>query len=158
MQQPLQPSMQPTAGYYIDKIHYLPLRVYYEDTDVSGLVYHANYLRYFERARSDMVRLIGIDQAALLAKPPEERQFFAIRSIHIEYISPAYYDDMLVVNSHLAALKAASFVIDQCLMREDKMLCKAHVQAAFLKSDGRPTRLLASARQAMQQVLIAHGS
>jgi acyl-CoA thioester hydrolase len=146
--------MQPTAGCYIDKIHYLPIRVYYEDTDVSGVVYHANYLRYFERARSDMVRLVGIDQAALLAKPQNERQFFAIHSIHITYISPAYYDEALVVKSHLSRLKAASFVIDQCLMRDDKMLCKAHVQAAFLRNDGRPTRLSPQSRLAMQQVLL----
>jgi acyl-CoA thioester hydrolase len=145
----------PTAGTITDKVHRLPLRIYYEDTDVSGLVYHANYLRYFERARSDMIRLIGMDQAAMLAAPLAERLFFAVRSIQIEYIKPARYDDALVVESRLVELGAASLIMLQRLLRGEQLLCEARVRAAFLGGEGMPRRLPAAARSAMVELLVS---
>lgn len=127
----------PTAGAYQDREHHLPIRVYFEDTDFSGLVYHANYLRYFERARSDMLRCAGIDQKAAFEGGDG---VYAVAEMTIRYKRPARYDDALLVVSTVEAVKAASCVIHQRVMRDGELLCEADVLAAFLSPGGRPKR------------------
>ena len=127
----------PTAGAYQDREHHLPIRVYFEDTDFSGLVYHANYLRYFERARSDMLRCAGIDQKAAFEGGDG---VYAVAEMTIRYKRPARYDDALLVVSTVEAVKAASCVIHQRVMRDGEFLCEADVLAAFLSPGGRPKR------------------
>jgi acyl-CoA thioester hydrolase len=122
--------------------HHLPVRVYFEDTDHSGLVYHANYLRYMERARSDMLRLAGIDQKTTHLGGVG---VYAVADLSIKYLRPAQYDDALIVISRVIAIRAASVMIQQTIVRSnerpaDTILTQATVHAAFLAPNGRPTR------------------
>lgn len=118
-------------------IHKWPLRVYYEDTDLAGLVYYANYLKFIERGRSEMVREAGIDQVAMKA----EGVVFAVRKVTADYLKPAHYDDQLVVETELKTLTAARFSMDQRVLRGDDVLFTAEVQIVCLNADGKPLRI-----------------
>jgi acyl-CoA thioester hydrolase len=126
-----------TPGYFDGPTHLFRARVYFEDTDLSGVVYHANYLRYMERARSDMLRLAGINQRA--ANDAGEGAW-AVTDLAIRYRRPAKLDDDLTVISRVEAVRGASVIIAQRVMRGDDMLSEARVTAAFVSPDGRPRR------------------
>jgi acyl-CoA thioester hydrolase len=128
---------QPTEGRFAGVEHRLPLRVYFEDTDLSGVVYHANYLRYMERARSDMLRLAGIDQRATFEGGGGA---YAIADLHIRYRAPARLDDALIVASRVTATTPARVVIHQTVRREQEVLAEAVVTAALVAGNGRPLR------------------
>ena len=128
---------QPTEGRFAGVEHRLPLRVYFEDTDLSGVVYHANYLRYMERARSDMLRLAGIDQRATFEGGGGA---YAIADLHIRYRAPARLDDALIVASRVTATTPARVVIHQTVRREQEVLADAVVTAALVAGNGRPLR------------------
>ena len=115
------------------------VRVYYEDTDMSGVVYHANYLRFFERGRSDYLRLSGIDHAALLKR--EEPLVLTLRRITTEFIIPAKIDDLLDVYTIGRDAKGARFFFSQEIKRGEEVLCTAEVEAACMNMEGRPRRL-----------------
>jgi acyl-CoA thioester hydrolase len=117
--------------------HYFALRVYFEDTDVAGIVYYANYLRFMERARSDMLRAIGVDQRAALESG---EGVYAVAEVAVKYRQPAKLDDDLLVVTEIEAIRAASVLIHQRVMRGDEVLTDANVTAAFLSPDGRPKR------------------
>jgi acyl-CoA thioester hydrolase len=127
---------QPYAGAFIGGTHHFALRVYFEDTDVAGIVYYANYLKYMERARSDMLRCAGIDQRGALEAG---EGVYVVAEAKIKYRAPARLDDALVVLSALREVRAASCVIQQRVMRGNDMLAEAMITAAFLV-DGRPRR------------------
>ena len=120
-----------------DVAHLFPVRVYFEDTDLSGVVYHANYLRFMERARSDMLRLAGIDQRAAFVAGEGA---YAVTDLHIRYAAPARLDDSLVVESRLRRVRAASVVIHQRVMRGAVLLTDARVTAALVAASGRARR------------------
>jgi acyl-CoA thioester hydrolase len=128
---------RPYAGGFAGGVHRFALRVYFEDTDLTGIVYHANYLRYLERARSDMLRAAGIDQRA--AHEAGEGAY-AVADLAIRYRRPARLEDALVVHSRVADVRAASCLIHQRVMRGDEVVAEAEVTAAFLSPDGRPRR------------------
>ncbi len=128
---------KPYAGAFVGRTHHFALRVYFEDTDVAGIVYYANYLRFMERARSDMLRAAGIDQRAAL---DSGLGVYAVVEVNIRYRAPARLDDELVVLSTLEAVRASSVVIHQRVMRGDEILADARVTAAFLSPEGRPKR------------------
>jgi acyl-CoA thioester hydrolase len=128
---------QPFAGRFVGCEHRFALRVYFEDTDLTGIVYHANYLRFMERARSDMLRAAGIDQRA--AHEAGEGAY-AVSDLAIRYRRPARLDDALVVLSRLKDVRGASCVIQQRVMRGTDELAVADVTAAFIAPDGRPRR------------------
>jgi len=130
-------ALFPASGQFADREHRFPLRVYFEDTDLSGVVYHANYLRYMERARSDMLRALGIDQRAAQTKG---EGVYAVTDIAVRYRAPARLDDDLEVRSRLVQLGAARCVIAQSVWREDTELTQGNVTVAFLDSAGRPRR------------------
>jgi len=117
--------------------HRFPLRIYFEDTDVAGIVYYANYLRFMERARSDMLRAVGIDQRATLES---DGGVYAVAEVAIRYRRPARLDDVLLVSSRVLEVRAASTVIHQRVMRGDEVLTEGQVTAAFLTTGGRPQR------------------
>lgn len=127
----------PYAGAFVDGVHRFALRVYFEDTDLTGIVYHANYLRFMERARSDMLRAAGIDQRA--AHEAGEGAY-AVSALAIRYRRPAKLDDALVVVSRVQEIRAASCAIHQRVMRKLEVLAEADVTAAFVAPDGRPRR------------------
>jgi acyl-CoA thioester hydrolase len=113
------------------------VRIYFEDTDLSGVVYHANYLRYMERARSDMLRLAGIDQRA--AQEAGEGAW-AITDLTLKYRLPARLDDALTVESRMVAVRGASVRIAQTIRRDADILTRGEVTAAFVSPDGRARR------------------
>ena len=127
---------QPYAGAFIGGTHHFALRVYFEDTDVAGIVYYANYLKYMERARSDMLRCAGIDQRGALEAG---EGVYVVAEANIKYRASARLDDALRVLSEVREVRAASCVIQQRVMRGNDMLAEAMITAAFLV-DGRPRR------------------
>ena len=127
----------PYRGGFVGNTHRFALRVYYEDTDVAGIVYYANYLKYMERGRSDMLRAAGVDQRAALETGEGT---YAVADVTIKYLSPAKLEDELVVVSTIRHLRAASVLIHQRVMRGEEILTDATVTAAFLGMDGRPKR------------------
>ena len=127
----------PTSGRFIAAEHHFPLRVYFEDTDLSGLVYHANYLRYMERARSDMLRIAGIGQRAALE---EGEGVYAVTDLQIRYRRPARLDDDLMVVSRVSQVSAATCAIQQAVMRGEEILTQGDISVAFLTPQGRPRR------------------
>jgi acyl-CoA thioester hydrolase len=131
------PDIRPHDGRFVSGKHYFACRVYFEDTDFSGIVYHANYLRYMERARSDMLRQLDMDQHAAYESG---EGVYAVVDLTMKYLSPARLDDDLVVVSTVETLRAASVIIDQTIIRGSDLITSASVHAAFLTPDGRPRR------------------
>ena len=121
-----------------DGRHHMQVRVYYEDTDFSGIVYHANYLRFMERGRTNHLRLLGAEQRALFAQAENEAPSFAfvVRSMQIEYLKPARMDDVLDVVTWPVVVKGASITLAQEVRRGDELLVKVEVRVAFI-SEGR---------------------
>ena len=134
---PAAPTDQPVDGRFDGPEHRFPVRVYFEDTDLSGIVYHANYLRYMERARSDMLRLAGIDQRA---HQESGGGAYAVTALNIRYRAPARLDDALLVLTNLRQIRAASVDIHQRVMRGSEILTEADVTAALVGASGRPVR------------------
>ena len=128
---------EPYAGAWIGGTHHFALRVYFEDTDVAGLVYYANYLKFMERARSDMLRSVGIDQRAVLESGGG---VYVVAEARIKYHRPAKLDDALRVLSEVESVRAASCVIHQRVMRGHQLLVDAMITAAFISAEGRPKR------------------
>ena len=125
--------------------HLYAVRVYYEDTDLSGITYHANYLRWFERARSDLLRLLGIDQRAAIESGEGA---YALSEVNLRYLRPAKLDDDVVIETRCTELGAASCRMHQIARRGDEMLCEAHLRVGFITLDGRPRRQPAEWRDA----------
>ena len=117
--------------------HHQPVRVYYEDTDFSGVVYHASYLRFMERGRTNYLRLLGADQRALFEEVAREAPGFAfvVRSMSIDFLKPARMDDLLEVVTRTAEVKGASITLHQIVMRGEQTLVEAVVQVAFVSAD-----------------------
>jgi acyl-CoA thioester hydrolase len=128
---------KPYDGGFKGNTHYFALRVYIEDTDLGGVVYHANHLRFLERARSDLLKSVGIDQRAALERG---EGVYAVAELHIKYCRPARLDDDLVVISRIVELRGASCVLVQKVVRNGEILAEATVTVAFLTPAGRPRR------------------
>jgi acyl-CoA thioester hydrolase len=131
------PLHTPYRGGFVGPEHHFALTVYFEDTDTAGVVYYANYLRFMERARSDMIRAVGIDQQAVLR---EGGDAYYVADVHIRYLKPARLGDDLQVISTVEQVRAASVIIHQRVMRGPEQLTDARVTAAYLTADGRPQR------------------
>ena len=114
--------------------------VFYEDTDMGGRVYHANYLKFIERARSKLIESLNVDQRLLLL---EEKKFFIVKNIVADYLIPAYFGDKLVICTTLVELKRASMILKQEILRDDQKLFKCNVRLAMLKSTGKPEKFSA---------------
>jgi acyl-CoA thioester hydrolase len=131
--------------------HVLTVRVYYEDTDFTGIVYHANYLRYMERGRTNYLRLLGADHRALFEETAKEAPGFAfvVRSMNIDYLKPARMDDVLEVFTEPQEVRGASITLHQRVMRGDELLVEASVRVAFV-SEGRARPIPKPLRIAMK--------
>src|SRR5436305_9466220 len=127
----------PYRGGFVGTEHRFALSVYFEDTDAYGIVYYANYLKYMERARSDMIRAVGVDQVAELAASGSA---YAVVEVDIRYRRPGRLGDDLRVLSTVGAVRASSVHIQQRVMRGTELLTDARVVAAFLDGEGRPRR------------------
>lgn len=131
------------SGRLVENAHILPIRVYFEDTDFSGLVYHANYIKWFERGRSDLLRLIGCDHVALQnGMEGRAPAAFVVRRIEVDYRAPARIDDLLTVETRLGDLAKAYCWLEQSVTRAGTVLATGRVQAALIGLEtGRPQRM-----------------
>jgi len=131
-------SNEPSAGRFDGREHLLPVRIYYEDTDFSGIVYHANYLRFFERGRSDFLRVAGIHHSEMLASA--EPAAFAVNKMNLEFLKPARIDDALVVHTVFETMRGPRIFIAQRLTRGVDVLVKASVEVCCISLTGRPKK------------------
>lgn len=129
----------PPGGAFFGTRHLLPVRIYYEDTDFSGVVYHANYLRFLERGRSDCLRLAGVHHAELWARP--EPLAFTIRRIDMTFHQPARIDDSLIVTTQFTRASGARIEAVQWITRDTEVIFQAGVFAACINGEGRPRRI-----------------
>jgi acyl-CoA thioester hydrolase len=146
----------PSAGRFVGREHRLAVRVYYEDTDFTGVVYHANYLRFFERGRSDYLRLAGISHSDLLERP--DPGAFVITRIAVDYRKAARIDDALVVRTTYDTIKGPRMWISQSITRGDEVIATAQVEAACIRPDGRPRRPPAELLRSLNPLLLPTGS
>ncbi|MBI2260140.1 MAG: tol-pal system-associated acyl-CoA thioesterase [Caulobacterales bacterium] len=116
----------------------MPVRVYYEDTDFTGLVYHGNYVRFFERGRSDCLRLMGIGHAELL--DGDQPTAFVVTKMELAFLKPARIDDELVVRTRYESVRGPRLLISQTITRDEEVLCRAEVEVVCIHMDGRPRR------------------
>jgi len=130
----------PSAG------HVWPIRVYYEDTDAAGIVYYANYLKFAERARTELLRAVGIDHSRMRAKTGLA---FAVRECSVDYQAPARLDDALEVHTRLLEISGAAIRAEQIVMRDHDVLVRIALRIVCLRADGRPARLPENVRTAM---------
>ncbi len=135
------------SGRIEDGRHLLAVRVYYEDTDFSGIVYHANYLKFMERGRSDFLRLIGVHHHELAGVEATPDVAFVVRRMEIDFRSPARIDDILTVTTSPGEIRGARFFLDQTVSRGGTILVAATVMAAAIARSGRPVRLPATLRE-----------
>ncbi len=140
------------GGRFEDKIHILPVRVYYEDTDVSGVVYHANYLRYMERGRSEFFRAAGITKLAQLEQP--EPTAWALRKASIEYHRPARLDDLIEVHTRCIGISGARLSAEQKCFANGALLTEAQVEACIITLTGKPRRIPEDMRQKIAAFLM----
>ncbi|HEX4105948.1 MAG TPA: YbgC/FadM family acyl-CoA thioesterase [Rhizomicrobium sp.] len=126
-------------GHFDGKIHILPLRVYYEDTDLSGVVYHANYLRYMERGRTEFFRLAGVERMAELEAA--EPTAWTLREVKVSYLRPARLDDALTVRSRLISLSGARMGAVQKIYANETLLVDGQIEACIVTLKGQPRRL-----------------
>jgi acyl-CoA thioester hydrolase len=146
---------KPYQGGFAEGVHRFALRVYFEDTDAGGVVYYANYLRFMERARSDMLRALGIEQRRALEAG---EGVYAVAEVTITYRAPAKLDDDLTVLSEVRAVRGASCVIHQRVMRGHAILAQASVTVAFLSPDGRPRRQPRAWVEAFERIVKSEAS
>ncbi len=144
-------SLAPTSGLVTDGVHRFPLRVYYEDTDAGGIVYHANYLRFAERARSECLRLIGWQHDKMLS---ETGLGWVVRRATIDFRLPARLDDALLVETRLAHLTGVRMTARQSLHRAGELLVGLELELVLLTSAGRPGRIPAPLADAIRPFLI----
>jgi acyl-CoA thioester hydrolase len=128
----------PTSGRFEGREHFLPVRVYYEDTDFTGVVYHANYVRYFERGRSDFLRLAGVSHTDLLER--HDPAAFVVTRMEIDFKRPAKIDDALQIVTTYDHAKGARLQVSQRIMLGDVVIAVAKVSAACISLDGRPRK------------------
>lgn len=132
-------TTDPTSGAFDGRDHLLPVRVYYEDTDFSGFVYHASHLKFFERGRTDFLRSIGVSHSALLA----DGLGLVVRRMEIDWRKPAVIDDALVVRTRALSARGARMRLSQRLERNDGLIAEAMVEVALIELSGRPAKLTA---------------
>jgi acyl-CoA thioester hydrolase len=139
------------AGRIEGETHVLPVRVYFEDTDFTGLVYHANFLKFCERGRSDFIRLLGINHTSLANPKSGDPAVFVVRRIEIDYLKPAGIDDVLEVVTSCAEIGGATLMLAQEVRRDEMVLARARVSVVLVSSAGKPQRLGQMVRGALER-------
>ncbi len=132
------PLLPASGEFHSDRVHRLPVRVYYEDTDFSGIVYHARYLHFFERGRTESLRALGIHHSELAAQ--DDALAFAVRRMNVEFVRAAKVDDILVVETFYKPQKGARLMIGQRIFRGDELIAEADVEAVCIDPSGRAKR------------------
>ena len=135
-----------------DSVHVFPMRVYYEDTDAAGIVYYANYLRFAERARTELLRELGMENTNLMQ---DQNLAFVVKRCSMEFVKPAKLDDMLAVETRLIDIGGASLTADQRVCRDQTDLVSMELKLACMTMDGRPSRLPADVRKQFEDFGVA---
>jgi acyl-CoA thioester hydrolase len=141
------------GGVLTGSAHHLPARVYWEDTDAGGIVYHASYIRFMERGRTEFLRALGLDQSALAQLPAESRVLFVVRHIAIDYLRPAKLDDLLDVVTHALHTGGARLELKQIVRRGAETIAEARVTVVSIGGDGRPRRIPDHVRDVLQPLI-----
>ena len=151
------PNPDPASGWTLDgeRVHVFPVRVYYEDTDAGGIVYYANYLKFAERARTEMLRLIGRQQFDMLR---EDGIGFTVRSCQADYLAPARLDDVLEIRSTVTEVQGASMRMSQRIWRGDRLLCDLRFRIAVMNRHGRPVRIPKDIRHGLEARIVPSGA
>jgi acyl-CoA thioester hydrolase len=144
----------PPTGSFDGRVHRFALRVYFEDTDLSGVAYHANYLRWCERARTELLRALGIEQRGV---QEAGEGVYAVAELTIRYLRPARLDDSLIIETRAEELRAASCRMHQQVWRGDELLAEARLRVGFVGPDGRPRRQPEAWRRAFAQIATSLG-
>ncbi len=139
------------AGRIAGETHVLPIRIYFEDTDFAGHVYHANYLKFCERGRTDFIRLLGIEHQSLANPEAGEPAVFVVRRVEIDYLKPARLDDVLEVITRCAEIGGASLTLDQEVRRGDAVIARAKVIVVLVGATGKPQRMGSLIRGALER-------
>jgi acyl-CoA thioester hydrolase len=139
------------AGRIEGDTHVLPVRVYFEDTDFTGLVYHANFLKFCERGRSDFIRMLGIDHRSLANPKEGEPAVFVVRRIEVDYLKPARIDEVLEVTTRCAEIGGATLVLAQQVRRDGIVLARLKVSVVLVSEAGKPQRLGQLVRSALER-------
>jgi acyl-CoA thioester hydrolase len=139
---------EPCAGWIQGQTHLFPVRVYYEDTDFSGVVYHANYLRFMERGRSEFLRLAGAGHRGMLDS--SEPLVWAVRRMNVDFRKPARMEEALVIRTIVLELAGARMRLDQAVLRDSVALVTAEVEVCMITLDGKPRRLPDSTRKKLE--------
>jgi acyl-CoA thioester hydrolase len=139
------------AGRIEGNTHVLPVRVYFEDTDFTGLVYHANFLKFCERGRSDFIRMLGIDHRSLANPKEGEPAVFVVRRIEVDYLRPARIDEVLEVVTSCAEIGGATLVLFQDVRRDGETLARVKVTVVLVSGAGKPQRLGQLVRGALER-------
>jgi acyl-CoA thioester hydrolase len=139
------------AGRIEGETHVLPIRVYFEDTDFAGYVYHTNFLKFCERGRSDFIRLLGIHHQELASPEEGEPAVFVVRRIEIDYLKPGRLDDVLEIVTRCSEIGGASLTLDQEVRRGDAVLARAKIAVVLVSSTGKPQRIGALIRGALER-------
>jgi acyl-CoA thioester hydrolase len=147
-------AQAPTSGRIEGGVHVLPLRIYYEDTDAQGIVYYANWMRFLERGRTELLRLLGLQHSALRA---EKGLNWVVRRCTIDYLKPARLDECIDIVTSCGELRGASLEMIQKARRGEELLVHAELLVACMGEDGRPVRLPPHVRTALREV-VAHGA
>jgi acyl-CoA thioester hydrolase len=147
----------PPQGALADGRHLFPIRVYYEDTDFTGLVYHANFLRFIERARTEMLRELDVHQGAIHAGEKGDALFFVVARMQLDFLKPARMDDLLTVETRPLKISAATIELEQVVRREAEILFSARVLVAAT-ADGKPRRLPREIREKLALGAAPHKS
>lgn len=140
------------AGRLTETGHVLPIRIYYEDTDFSRIVYHADYLKYMERGRSDYLRLLGFHHTKLAAGQFGAKITFAVRHMELDFRAPAYIDDVLEVRTRPMAIKGARLMLEQIVSRAGEVLVRGVVTIAVIDETGKPKRMPEMIRKAFEPI------
>ena len=143
-----------TSGRIEGRMHRLPLRVYFADTDAAGLVYHSTFLDFAERGRTEMLRLLGFDHVQLR----QDGLVFVVRHCDIDYLRPAKLDDLLEVRSHLTELGGSTLSLKQTIWRDGQDLVRLAIRLVCVRADGRPTRVPPQVRGFLEDFLTLSGS
>ena len=138
----------PLTGVFEKGSHYYPVRVYYEDTDNAKIVYHANYLKFAERARTEILRLLDFEQTDLSKR---FGLFFAVKDCFLKFAQPAYLDDLLVVKSRITQMKGASFSFEQIIYRNNVLLVHCDIRIACVDEKGGPARIPSEISQTLSK-------
>jgi acyl-CoA thioester hydrolase len=145
-------DLLPPTGSVQNGKHHFAVRIFYQDTDVSGVVYHAHYLNFMERARTEFLRCVGIEMRGFMEA--QDKAYFAVRDVQISYLKPAFLDDIIHIETIVHELNAASVIMRQQLSRAGEAICTAELRVAVLGADGRPRRWPAPWRKIMQDLSI----